>query len=93
MFEPRVPKYQWGRPVRAAVDLLNDGSYPEQPGEGLLVAAGEEGEIVNVGLHTESNTPVYIVEFTGNRVVGVVEEEIAPLGAATAVDGGRIQEA
>lgn len=79
MIEPVTPKYQWGQRVRAAIDLLNDGSFPEQPVDALLAQSGEEGEIVQVGTHVESNTPVYLVEFGPRRVVGCLEGEIAPL--------------
>ncbi len=79
MFEPRMPKYQWGQRVKALVDLINDGSYPDVQREELLVANGGAGEIVQVGSHTDSNTPIYLVEFSDGRVVGCFEEEIAPL--------------
>ena len=79
MIEPRVPRYEWGQRVRACQDLFNDGSYPELAGNALLVGAGDTGEIVNVGTHVDSNTPVYLVEFPANRVVGCLEEEIAPV--------------
>lgn len=75
MFEPREPKYQWGQRVCAQLDLVNDGSYPEQPAETLLVARGDVGEIVQIGHHVEANLPVYMVDFSG-RVVGCLEEEI-----------------
>jgi nitrogen fixation protein NifZ len=79
MTDTREPKYQWGQRVRAGVDLYNDGSHPEHPADALLVAAGASGEIVQTGMHVESNTPVYVVEFTGvAHVVGCLEEEIAP---------------
>jgi nitrogen fixation protein NifZ len=74
---PRVPIYQWGQRVSAAVDLYNDGSYPDRPAEALLVNVGQIGEIVQVGTHTESNTPIYLVEFTERHVVGCLEEELA----------------
>jgi nitrogen fixation protein NifZ len=45
----------------------------------LLVKNGDAGEIVQVGSHTESNTPIYLVEFTERLVVGCLEEEIMPL--------------
>lgn len=77
MFDLREPIYQWGQKVRAAVDLVNDGSFPDQPPEALLVAAGTVGEIVNVGHHGESNTPVYLVEFGERLVVGCFEQELA----------------
>lgn len=79
MIEPKLPKYQWGQRVKAAIDLLNDGSFPDAPAEGLLVAVGDTGEIVQVGRHTEANLPIYLVEFGERRVVGCLEEEISPL--------------
>jgi nitrogen fixation protein NifZ len=79
MTEPREPKYQWGQRVRATIDLHNDGSHPEHAPDALLVPAGAAGEIVQTGMHVESNTPVYMVEFDGVRhVVGCLEEEISP---------------
>ncbi|MGA8172656.1 MAG: nitrogen fixation protein NifZ [Methylocystis sp.] len=79
MFEPRLPKYQWGQRVKTLIDLVNDGSYPNAEPEALLVDSGGLGEIVQVGSLTESNTPIYLVEFGDGRVVGCLEEEIAPL--------------
>ena len=79
MIEPRLPKYQWGQRVKAMIDLINDGSFPNAPEEGVLVNVGDAGEIVQVGTHTDSNTPVYLVEFKENLVVGCLEEEIIPL--------------
>jgi nitrogen fixation protein NifZ len=79
MTEPVVVKFQWGQRVQALVDLYNDGSFPECPPEELLVQEGDSGEVVQVGTHTESNTPVYLVEFGPNRVVGCLEGEIASL--------------
>jgi nitrogen fixation protein NifZ len=79
VIEPRLPKYQWGQRVRTVVDLRNDGSFPDAPAEALLVATGGSGEIVQVGTHTESNTPIYLVEFGESLVVGCLEEEIVPL--------------
>jgi nitrogen fixation protein NifZ len=72
------PSYEWGQRVLAATDLFNDGSYPEQPAEALLVGNGEAGKIVQVGQHTDSGTVVYLVEFALNRVVGCFEQELAP---------------
>jgi nitrogen fixation protein NifZ len=77
--EPAQPKFQWGQRVRAYVDLTNDGSFPDQPEGALLAKTGDVGEIVNVGMHVETNQPVYLVEFAPNRVVGCLEGEIAPL--------------
>ncbi|TDU01253.1 MULTISPECIES: nitrogen fixation protein NifZ [Azorhizobium] len=79
MFEPREPKYQWGMRVRAAIDLINDGSFPEAAPAQILVPAGGLGEIVQVGTHTEANLPIYLVEFSEKLVVGCFEEEITPL--------------
>lgn len=79
MIEPRLPKYQWGQRVKAAVDLHNDGSFPDAPAEGLLVGVGGTGEIVQVGRHTDANLPIYLVEFGERLVVGCLEEEISPL--------------
>ena len=76
----REPKYQWGQRVIAAQDLFNDGSHPYEPPQALLAAAGAVGEIVQVGTHTESNTPVYLVEFNSTHVVGCLEEEIRGAG-------------
>ena len=79
IIEPRIPKYQWGQRVKAFIDLHNDGSFPDAPGQALLVSAADTGEIVQVGTHTESNIPIYLVEFTEHLVVGCLEEEIVPL--------------
>jgi len=76
MSDDAKPKFEWGRRVRAAVDLFNDGSYPDLEPEALLAPAGEAGEVVQVGAHVESHTTVYLVEFANKRVVGCFEEEI-----------------
>lgn len=77
--DAREPKYQRGQRVRAAAVLNNDGSHPAHEPDALLVPAGASGEIVQTGVHVESNTPVYMVEFSGVRhVVGCLEEEITP---------------
>lgn len=83
MLDIREPKYQWGQPVTAAVDLYNDGSLPEAPEDVLLVVAGGPGEIVQIGRHEEANVPVYLVDF-GTVVLGCMEEEIAPMAEASA---------
>jgi nitrogen fixation protein NifZ len=80
MIEPRVPRYCWGLQVRAAVDLYNDGSLSDIGEDQLLIAAGGPGEIVQVGHHTESNQPLYLVDF-GLVVLGCLEDEIAPAEA------------
>jgi len=82
MIEPATPKYQWGQSVQAAVDLFNDGTFPDEPPESLLAKTGDPGEIVQVGTHVETNTIIYLVEFRSNRVVGCLESEIAPLNEA-----------
>jgi nitrogen fixation protein NifZ len=81
MIEPRLPIYQWGERVRAVGDLVNDGSYPGLDVDAVIVPSGEIGEIVQIGAHTDSNTPVYLVEFPERRVVGCFEEEISRVGA------------
>lgn len=79
MFEPRLPKFQWGQRVKALIDLRNDGTFPDAPEQGLLVKTGDMGEIVQVGTHTEENMPIYLVEFGEKLVVGCLEEEIIPV--------------
>jgi len=76
MMDVRLPKYQWGQPVSAAIDLVNDGSHPNAEPDALLVAAGTRGEVVQVGRHVDSNMPVYLVEFGQGVVVGCIEEEL-----------------
>lgn len=78
MLDIREPKYQWGQPVVTLIDLVNDGSYPDMEPEALLVAGGTRGEIVQTGMHEESNTPIYLVEFPDGKVVGCLESELAP---------------
>ncbi len=82
--ETRLPKYQWGQPVVAAIDLYNDGSLPDAPEEDvLLVVEGGPGEIVQIGHHEEANMPIYLVDF-GTVVLGCLEEEIRPMVEAVA---------
>lgn len=76
MQDIREPKFQWGQAVATLADLLNDGSYPDMADEALLVASGSKGEVVQTGMHEESGTPVYIVEFANGKVVGCLEHEI-----------------
>ena len=76
MKELRQPIYQWGQTVFVDQDLLNDGSYPDQPTEALLVKAGSKGAIVQIGHHEEANIPIYLVEFEQGMVIGCFEEEI-----------------
>lgn len=74
---PRAAAYPWGLRVIALDDLVNDGSHPEHAPDALLAERGALGRIVNIGHSTDTNEPVYLVEF-GARVVGCFEEEIAP---------------
>lgn len=85
MSDSAQPRFQWGQPVWSVVDLFNDGSYPGQAEGALLVTTGDRGEVVQVGAHVETNTTVYLVEFSESRVVGCLEDEIAaqPPGSAT----------
>ena len=76
MSDSEAPKFQWGQPVWVVDDLFNDGSYPNVLEGALLVDAGERGEIVQIGAHVESRTNVYLVEFSGHRVVGCIEDEL-----------------
>jgi nitrogen fixation protein NifZ len=76
MTEPQQPKFQWGQPVAASIDLFNDGTFPGEPEGALLVKTGDKGEIVQIGTHTETGAHVYLVEFTEKRVVGCLEGEI-----------------
>lgn len=76
MIAPAEPLFQWGQSVSAVDDLRNDGSFPELAPDALIVKAGAAGEIVQVGVHVESNQPVYMVEFGPRRVVGCLEHEI-----------------
>jgi nitrogen fixation protein NifZ len=78
MIGPEEPQFRWGQPVQTVIDLFNDGSYPNLPADALIVTCGEIGEVVQVGAHVESNTTVYMIEFTGNRVVGCLQDEIEP---------------
>lgn len=71
-------KFDWGQRVRATTDLVNDGSYPDRADDELLVKSGDMGEIVNVGAHVETETVVYLVEFSPQLVVGCLEDEIEP---------------
>lgn len=76
MILPRQARFREGQHVLAAVDMYNDGSFPNQPPEALLVSVGQTGLIVQVGAHVEANVPVYMVEFSPDRVIGCLEEEI-----------------
>jgi nitrogen fixation protein NifZ len=84
MMQAGIPQYAWGQRVHAAVDLHNDGSYPDQPLDALLVSSGETGEVVQVGQHTDPGLVIYMVEFAVHRVVGCFEQELIPCHS----DGG-----
>jgi nitrogen fixation protein NifZ len=71
------PRFAEGQKVEATADLFNDGSYPDEVLNALLVRQGEQGEVVQVGKHTDSGTFVYMVEFASKRVVGCFEAELA----------------
>lgn len=73
---PASPKFQWGQRVSATGDLFNDGSFPDQPADALLVKADDAGEIVQVGTHVDTGTHIYLVEFNGRLAVGCLEGEI-----------------
>lgn len=77
MIEPRSPKYRPRQRVKAAIDLLNDGSFPGASAEECLVSVGYIGQIVQVGRHTEANLPIYMVDFGKQLVVGCLEAEIS----------------
>ncbi|HZU64789.1 MAG TPA: nitrogen fixation protein NifZ [Novosphingobium sp.] len=86
MIPLRAPVFRWGQQVRTALALVNDGSHPGFAPEAVIVPAGAVGEIVNVGHHEESDTPVYLVDFAAGTpapcVVGCLEEELEELEAA-----------
>lgn len=82
MLDIHQPKFQWGQQVVALIDLVNDGSYPDASQDALLVASGSQGEVVQTGMHEESNTPIYLVEFPNGKVIGCLEAEIAPAAKA-----------
>jgi nitrogen fixation protein NifZ len=77
-----MPRFRRGQFVRAADDLVNDGSYPGMPADALLVAARDPGEVVQIGAHVESRPDVYMVAFSNGRVVGCFEHEIEPVDPA-----------
>ncbi|WP_027555676.1 nitrogen fixation protein NifZ [Bradyrhizobium sp. Cp5.3] len=79
MIKPRRPKYQSGQRVKAKVDLINNGSLPGAPSEGVLVSVGDIGQVVRVAQHTGTNLPIYVVKFGKELVIGCLEEEIAPI--------------
>ena len=72
------PRFDWGQRVVAVRNLFNDGSYPEEPADALLVHEGALGEIVQVGKYVATGTIVYMVEFEPDKVIGCFESELAP---------------
>ncbi|MBB4397114.1 nitrogen fixation protein NifZ [Bradyrhizobium sp. CIR48] len=74
MTQSGFPKYRRGQRVKTAVDLINDHSFPDTEPEGVLLAAGATGEIINVATHTEANVPIYIVDFGEQLLIGCLEE-------------------
>ncbi len=83
MHIPREARYTWGQAVACTVDIRNDGTYPDLAEDALLAPQGTPGEVVNVGRHVESDTPVYLVEFPDGRVVGCFEDELTPMKGNT----------
>ena len=83
MIDPGMPKFQWGQPVQPIDDLFNDGSYPNLPGRR---AVGKPPAIAarscRSAAHVESNTTIYLVEFSENRIVGCLEDEIMAVSSA-----------
>jgi nitrogen fixation protein NifZ len=80
MAERAPAQFEWGQVVAAAMDLFNDGSFPEEAEGALLVAQGRTGEVVRVGHYVPGNQPVYLVDFGTGRVVGCREDEIVLAG-------------
>ncbi len=80
MMDRREPRFDWGLRVVVREDIFNDGTFPGEPENALLVPANCVGEIVRVGHHEEVNIPVYLVEFSNGRVIGCLENEIFPMG-------------
>jgi nitrogen fixation protein NifZ len=79
MIAPVVHRFQWGQRVRTTAELRNDdGSFPELAEGALIIRAGDVGEVVQLGIHTDSNSAVYMVEFHQRVVVGCLEHELSP---------------
>lgn len=77
----RLPEYHVNQTVKCIIDLFNDGTFPEKSESELLVKKDTEGVIVQTGMHEESQTPIYMVDFANSIVIGVFEEEITPARA------------
>lgn len=72
------PKFVLNQQVRAAADLVNDGSYPDVAPDALLAGEGALGEVIKIGYQEETIATVYLVEF-GARAIGCFECELAPV--------------
>ncbi|MGY4627408.1 nitrogen fixation protein NifZ [Bradyrhizobium sp. USDA 4486] len=75
MTQRGFPKYRRGERDTTAVDLVNDRSFPDTEPEGVLLAAGATGEVINVAIHTEANVPIYVVDFGKQLLIRCFEEE------------------
>ncbi len=82
-----MDEFDVGDEVVATKALRNDGTYPDPaiPTGGVLVPAGTEGRVWNVGLYLQEHV-IYAVQFTNGRVVGCLGRELAPLGSADVQD-------
>ena len=81
MLESAPARFEWGQAVAAALDLFNDGSFPDEAQGALLVAQGKIGEVVRVGQYVPTRQTVYLVDFGSGRVVGCCEDEIVVANA------------
>lgn len=70
------PRFRWGEPVLAAIDLVNDGSFEGVEPSSLIEPRGARGRVVRVGAIPDRRENVYLVEFEDGRVVGCFEREI-----------------
>lgn len=51
-----------------SIDLLNDGTFPGKSEIEFLVKKDTAGVIVQTGMHEESQTPIYMVDFANSIV-------------------------
>ncbi|WFU54703.1 nitrogen fixation protein NifZ [Bradyrhizobium pachyrhizi] len=79
MIGPEVPKYRSGQRIKTAMDIINDESFPNAPPDGVLIGAGQIGEIIRVSMHTDESVPIYIVDFGERLIIGCFEDEIKAL--------------
>lgn len=75
MSEPAISRFHIDQPVRAARDLLNDGSHPGSEVDTLLVPAGVGGRVLRVGRHEDSGLAVYLVDFEG-CLLGCIDDDL-----------------